>query len=152
MRRLALILLLALAAAPLSASWKACNGTLMTQNVCRALGNTVLFYDAPTAALIDLRDAIVAQENYQATVRCTDVRSFVTLANGQPSKILATAGVVADSCTLNATVANPQSTTDFADAVIDRYLRNYVIEFKHRGAVTAVPAISTISTPDVGGN
>jgi hypothetical protein len=151
MRRLiTLLVLAALAAAPSFAANRACNSTLVSQTVCRNATNLVLFYDAPLAAFQDLRDAIVTVENYQSQVNCTATRQFDQLTNGAPSKVLVTAGVTPDGCTLDTQVANPQTTGDFADAIIDRLLRNKVIAWKFQAALDAVEDITTIPTPDTG--
>jgi hypothetical protein len=149
-RTLAFITFAALAAAPSSAANRACNSTLVGQTVCRNATNLVLFYDAPLAAFQDLRDAIVTVENYQTEVPCNAVRAFDQLTNGAPSKVLVAAGVTPDGCTLGVNVANPQTTGDFADAIIDRLLRNKVIAWKFQAALDAVEDISTIPTPDTG--
>lgn len=152
MRRLVFSLTLALAALPASASNQLCNATLVTQGVCRSATNTVLYYDAPTATLVDLRDAIAGLENYQTQVTCRATRQFDTLENGQPSKVLVAAGVDVDLCVLGTVVTNPQTSTQFADAIVDRLLRNKVIRWKHQVAVSQASDITTIPTPDVGGN
>lgn len=139
-----------LLAAPGFAANRTCNATLVTQGVCRQNANLLLYYDAPSASFIELRDAMIARHPRPANVQCTAERSFEPLLNGQPSKILATAGVVTDSCTLNTSIANPQTTGDYADAVIEMELRNIVIRWKNQAAVEAVPLPSTIPTPDFG--
>lgn len=159
MRRILLALvLLVLAAADLSASTRLCNGTLVTQGVCRNIANQLLYYDAPTTSAVDLRDAISAGfqikssgNAYLPFVQCTATRTFALLLNGQPSRILATAGVIPDVCILGATnVANPQTTSEFSDAEVDASFRNVVIEWKHQVAVEAVADPNTIPTPDTG--
>lgn len=153
MRRFTFLLALLLALSPLTAadaSVRNCNVTLVNQQVCRDAGNTVLFYDAPTAALIDLRSAIVEGNNYQDEIICASTRQFEPLLNSQPSKVLNAAGASQDGCTAGQVTANPQTDTEFADAVIDAYLRNLVIAWKHSQAVEQQDP-SMIPTPDTGG-
>jgi hypothetical protein len=154
MKRLALIALTLVILVPTvaDASSRSCNTTLVSQNVCRDSTNLVLFYDAPASAFADLRDAILEGENYQDEVVCAPTRQYDPLLNGQASKVLNAAGQAEDSCpTVGQPVANPQGTAEFADAAIDRYLRNLVIAWKHNSAQEAANDPTSIETPDGGG-
>jgi hypothetical protein len=120
------------------------------QGICRQSTNFVLFYDAPASAFADLRDAILAEYNYQDEVVCASTRQFEPLLNGQPSKLLSAAGASADSCSVGSVVSNPQGTAEFADAAIDFENRNRVIQWKHNTAIEEAGDPTTIPTPDVG--
>ena len=152
MRRLTLLLLGLLLSLPCAAfaGNRSCNTTLVGQSVCRSSTHFVLFYDAPATAFADLRDAILAEYNYQGEVVCASTRQFEPLLNGQPSKILTAAGAVTDSCSVGQVAPNPQGTAEFADAAIDYELRNRVIAWKHAQAQAAAADPTEIPTPDVG--
>lgn len=153
MKKLILAALVLLLAAPVYASSRSCNVTLVNQGVCRDSGNLVLFYDAPGSAFADLRDAILEEYNYQGEVVCAPSRQYQPLLNGQPSKVLSAAGQAQDGCpTVGQPTPNPQGTAEFADAVIDLELRNRVIAWKHNAAQDAANDPTTIATPDVGGS
>lgn len=149
---LGVALLVGLLAAPADASSRSCNTTLVNQQICRSTDHLVLFYDAPGAAFADLRDAILEEYSYSDMLVCTTARQFEALLNGQPSKVVSSAGQAQGDCTTVGAVApNPQGTAEFADAVIDLELRNRVIAWKHAQAQAASSDPTSIPTPDVGG-
>jgi hypothetical protein len=150
MRHVLAALLLGALALPVGAANRSCNATLVSQGVCRQNTNLLLYYDAPLTPFQDLRDAMLARHPRPAEVPCTAVRSFEPLANGQPSKLVATAGVTTDSCTLGTVVANPMTTGDWADGVIELELRNIVILWKNQAAIDVADDPESITTPDVG--
>lgn len=127
------------------------NATLLAQGVCRNTANLILYYDAPAASFADLRDAIADEYNYQdELVLISGQRQYVPLANGQPSGILSAAGAAdGDQGTVGQPVPNPQGRAEFADAVIEKELRDRVIQWKLTPAPAPDP--NTIPTPDVGG-
>lgn len=149
-KRLIIVLLALLIAAPALASNRNCTSALVTGGLCRDVGNWLIYYDAPTAALADLRDAILDEYNYQTEIICASSRQFEPLLNGQSSKILNAAGATTDSCTVGQVTANPQGTTDYADAVIDYEMRNRVIQWKINEAQEVANDPTTIETPDTG--
>ena len=138
-------------APPADATNRSCNLALVGQLVCSDSTHYVLAYDAPPAAFADLRDAILDEYQYQDDVVCATTRQYEPLINGQPSAILAAAGVSSADCvTVGSVVPNPQSTADYADAVIEYELRNRVIQWKHNAAQDAAADPTTIPTPDIG--
>lgn len=149
---LALTALLILVTVPLVAGNRSCNTTLVGQGVCRQSTYTVLFYDAPSSALIDLRDTMLAEGNYQDEIICVaGARQYAQLSNGQPSRVLNAASASTDSCTAGQPTTNPQGTTEFADAWIDKLLRDKVINYKFNVAQQQAGDITEIGSPDVGG-
>lgn len=152
MRKIVAIVLVLLAAAPLAlAANRTCNLTLVGQGICRQSSNYVLAYDAPVAHFADLRDAILDEYNYQSEVVCAPSRQYEPLLNGTNSDVLTAAGQAQDGCpAVGQPVANPQSTADYADAVIKLELQNRVISWKHAQAQDAASDPTTITTPDVG--
>lgn len=150
MKRFLALLAVLLIAAPAWGANRSCNTQLVLDGVCRDSANLLLFYDAPSPSFIDLRDAIAQQENYQLEIICASSRQFQPLLNGSASSVLTAAGQTVDSCTVGAVVSNPQSAGGFADAVIDRDLRNRVIQWKLNSAQVAADDPTSIPTPDTG--
>lgn len=129
------------------------NENLLSEGIVRSLDNLVLFYDAPQAAFTDLRDAICGAENYQDEIVLAPTRQWTPLLNGSDSRVLSAAGEDVDfpGGTVGQPVANPQTRAQFADAIIDKRLRDEVIAWKHAKAQGEADDITTIGTPDVGG-
>lgn len=130
---------------------KTVNGTMVAGGIGREIGNTLIWYDGNTAALGELRDAIVSEGNYQTEIVLAPTRQYDPLLNGQPSRVLSAAGKDVDypAGTVGQPVANPQDPVGFADAWIEKYLRDKVIAWKHNQAQVEAD-VTAIPTPSMG--
>jgi hypothetical protein len=144
--------LLLLIADPALAGNRDCNNqALVSGGLCDTTTNWLLFYDAPLAALQDLKDAIIAQYGYETEVVCAPNRQYEPLLNDAPSGVLVAAGVGQGDCSVvGQPTANPQSDTNFADAYIELELRNRIIAYQHNQAQAAADDVTQVPTPDVG--
>jgi hypothetical protein len=142
---------LLLTAAPALAANRTCNLTLVGQGICRDSTHYVLAYDAPVSHFADLRDAVLDEYGYQTEIVCGTSRQYEPLLNGTNSDVLSAAGQSQGDCsTVGQPTANPQSSADFADAVIKMEMQNRVIQWKYNAAQEAAGDVTQVPTPDVG--
>jgi hypothetical protein len=125
---------------------------MVAGGIGRAVGNLLLWYDAPVEAFVDLRDALAAEGNWQAEIVLAPTRQFEPLLNGAPSRILSAAGKDVDfpAGTVGQPVANPQDAGEFADAYLEKWFRDKIIAWKHNQAVEQSGGPETIPTPVAG--
>lgn len=131
---------------------KTVNSTMVAAGLGREIGNTLLWYDGPTAAFAELRDAIVAEANYQSEIVLAPTRQYEPLLNGDDSRILNAAGKDVDypAGTVGQPVANPQDAGEFADAFVEKWMRDKIIAWKHNQAQEAASDPTAIPTPVAG--
>jgi hypothetical protein len=125
---------------------------MVAGGIGRAVGNLLLWYDAPVEAFVDLRDALAAEGNWQAEIVLAPTRQFEPLLNGAPSRILSAAGKDVDfpAGTVGQPVANPQDAGDFADAYLEKLFRDKIIAWKHNQAVEQSGGPENVPTPVAG--
>lgn len=139
MKRLTLIPLLALLAAPVLAERTGCNATLVAQGVCRDNAKILWSLDMSSAADAKLQSALARKAGWTSQVTCTQ------------------AMVDASQCTagqLGQLVANPQSERnaakqEFKRMIKDEFIRSFDAE-TNRALVKVYADSLTISNPDLG--
>jgi hypothetical protein len=131
---------------------KTVNSTMVAVNVGREVGNLLLWYDGPLSAFLELRDALADEGNYQSEIVLAPTRQYEPLLNGQPSRILSAAGKDVDypSGIVGQPVANPQDEGEFADAFLERILRDKIIAWKFNAAQESSSGPESIPTPVAG--
>ena len=127
MKRLFLLLIVALFAVPSFAGHADCTSVLVTEGVCRDATNHVFYFDAPNVTFAELRDAIATQQGWASLMICTDdlVRAGICSVGELETEV----AVAKD---------------DFAEGWVKRILREVVISQRKGDDVqTAIDAVDT---------
>lgn len=141
MKRLILILLTALLAAPAFAGRSNCTQALVDAGICRATGDKVWFLSMNDAADAKLQSALAKQAGWVAEVTCT--AEMVALAQCTEQQI-------------GTLVANPRTERNAARAEFRRMLKDEYIRSEDAEAIRAQykedleAALGAITDPDLG--
>ena len=138
------VLIVLLAAAPLSAGTRLCNATLVSQNVCRVNSDALYSLSISTtdpdgagpkqAPSVLLQDAFAALYGWSANMTCT------------PEMVTAT---ICNSGQLGTPVAITKA--QFADMLVRRYIMNELKRYREQQEhAVAQETVNTETPPDVG--
>lgn len=113
-----------------------CNAARVSAGDCTDATHVFFLFSGPSVAMLDFRDTLTSSEegDWQATVPCEAVRRL-------RSGVLQAAGVVEDTCTLGATVTNPQGRNSAAMNYLAVSLRRW-----QQRRTTPAPVVPTETT------